>query len=146
MSRAVAIFDYPAETQAFVERGLWGAERQFGACSAIGFATAKEGLVAGFVYHNWEPDARTIELSGYSTRRDWATPKAIALIFGEYPFRQLNCRLLVARHSERNRRVRRIWTALGAKEYLISELRGPGEAEAVAVLDADVFLNSRFMR
>ena len=146
MTPIFPVYEYQAEIKAFVENGLWQSQRQFGECSAIGFANAQEGLVAGFVYHNYEPDSGVIELSGYSTRRDWANKHVVALIFGEYPFIQLRCRLLVARHSEHNTRVRRIWKALGADEYLIPELRGESEAETIAVLKQDVFMKSRFMR
>ncbi|WP_420012243.1 hypothetical protein [Tateyamaria sp.] len=53
-----------------------------------------------------------------------------------YPFDQIGCRAVVARHSEQNTRVIRIWRALGATQTKIPELRGPNEAEVVAVLTA----------
>ena len=140
------VFDYHEEVKAFVERGLWDGRRRFDHCTTIGFATAQEGLVAGVVYHNYEPDNGVIELSAYSSRRDRADKHIVSLIFGQYPFLQLGCRLLVARHSEHNLRARRIWAALGANEHPIPELRGPGEAEIIATLRRDVFLNSKFMR
>lgn len=142
----VPVFDYPNEVKDFVAKGLWNDDRHFGEGTTIGFANEKEGLVAGFVYHNYNPHAGTLEVSGYSSRRDWANKSVVALIFGDYPFIQLDCRLLVARHSEHNKRVRRIWTALGATEYLIPELRGEGEAEVIAVLSKDNFIKSKFMR
>ena len=146
MTRTVAVCDRPEEVAAFVARGLWGGTRRFGPSTAIGFATPDAGLVAGVVYHNYDPHAGTIELSGYAARRDWANRAAVALIFGGYPFRHAGCRLLLGRHSERNARVRRIWRALGATEHPIPDLRAEGEAEIVAVLKRDVFLKSRFMR
>lgn len=146
MNAVVPVYDHPVETKTFVERGLWNNERQFGECTTVGFANPEEGLVAGFVYHNYEPDSGVIELSGYSTRRDWANRGVVALIFGEYPFIQLDCRLMVARYSEHNKRVRRIWKSLGASEYVIPELRNQGEAEVIAVLHRDKFMKSRFMR
>lgn len=146
MRGVVAVYDFPAETKEFVARGLWGGSREFGECTAIGFANENEGLVAGFVYHNYEPDYGAIELSGYSSRRDWADKEVVATIFGAYPFQQLGCRLLIGRHSEHNTRVRRIWKALGANETLIPQLRSDDEGEAVAVLRSDVFMKSRFMR
>lgn len=141
----VPIYDHPEETKAFVERGLWNGHRQFGACVAIGFANAHEGLVAGFVYHNYDPDTGVIEVSGYSSQRKWATKELLKVIF-EYPFNQLNARLVVARHSEHNKRVRRIWRSIGALEYVIPELRSNGEAEAISVLSRNAWNNSKFMR
>lgn len=137
------VFDLPDAVKAFVANGLFAPGRQFGPSTAIGFANADEGLVAGFVYHNWEPDNGTIELSGYSTCRSWVNKQRLNVIF-EYPFDQVGCRALVARHSERNKRVRRIWSALGAEQTLVPELRGPGEAEVISVLTRETWQNSKF--
>jgi len=145
MNAVVPVYDYPVETKAFVERGLWENKRQFGDCVAIGFANAVEGLVAGFVYHNYEPETGVIEVSGYSTRRDWCTKALLKVIF-DYPFNQVGVRLVVARHSEHNKRVRRIWKSIGAKEYVIPDLRADGEAEVVSVLSRNDWMKSRFMR
>lgn len=130
--------------QAFVERGIFPQGRTFGPCQAIGFE--RDGnLVAGFVFHNWEPSTGAIEVSGYSIRRDWVNKKTLKMIF-EYPFEICRCRIVVARHSEKNKRAIRIWNALGAVQTHIPELRGPNEAEVVAVLTRDAWQNSKFMR
>ena len=129
----------------FVENGLWNRQRQFGPSTAIGFANAKEGLVAGIIYHNFDPDAGVIEISAYSMRRDWLSRAFLRLIF-EYPFHQIKCRLVVARISERNSRTLRIWKALGSKLHSIPELRGPEEAEIIATLSRDDWQKSKFMR
>ena len=142
----VPVFDHKDQIVRFVEQGLWGGSERFGECSAIGFANEKDGLVAGIVYHNYSPSNGTIELSAYSTCRDWTTRDYIALIFGKYPFLQLGCRIAFARHSEHNKRARRIWKALGADEYVIADFRNDGEAEVLAVLKRDKFLASKFMR
>lgn len=117
--------------------GELGFTRGFGECKAIGFMDGT-GIVAGFVYHNWNPEAAVIEISGASTRRNWATKGVVRSIFA-YPFDQLGCQMVVARHSVHNRRVRRIWRALGASEYVIPRLRGRNEAEAVATLTVEAW-------
>ena len=139
------VFDYPDAVKAFVAQGIFAPGREFGASTAIGFANEDEGLVAGFVYHNLEPTAGVIEVSGYSTRRNWVNKSLFRIIF-EYPFEQLGCRMMVARHSEHNKRAIRIWNALGAKQIILPDLRGPNEAEVVALLKADDWHNSKFMR
>lgn len=139
------IYDCPDAVAAFVARGIFSEGREFGACTALGFATEAEGLVAGFVFHNYEPENGVIEVSGYSTRRDWVNHAHLKTLF-EYPFDQLGCRMVVARHSERNKRVIRIWAALGAKQITLPELRGPNEAEVVALLKAEDWKSSKFMR
>ena len=139
----VPVYDHPEAVKAFVAAGLWAGQRQFGAATAIGFATAEEGLVAGFVYHGYEPEAGAIEISAYASRHNWCTRSHLERIFA-YPFEELGCRLVVARHSEDNKRVRRIWRALGAQETLIPELHAPGVAEAVALLNRQDWQNAPY--
>jgi RimJ/RimL family protein N-acetyltransferase len=122
------------DVAAFVAREL-GFARGFGECAAIGFGTP---LVAGFVYHNWNPEAATIEISGASTRRDWCNKSLLRIIF-DYPFDQLGCQLVIARHSVDNTRVRRIWKSLGADEYIIPRLRGRNDDEAIATLTVEAW-------
>lgn len=136
---------YQDEINAFVSNGLFGDGRGFGPNQCMGWATETEGLVAGVVFHNWHPDDGVIELSSYSTCRDWLNKDRLRAVFS-YPFDHLGSRLAVARIHENNTRARRIWRALGAAETLIPDLRGDGEAEAVAVLKAADWRNSKFMR
>jgi len=94
--------------------------------------------VAGVVYHNWNPESGTIELSAASTRRDWLNKNNLLTVFG-YPFDQLGCQLCIARISENNDRARRIWRALGASEFVIPRLRGRDEAEAIYTLTREAW-------
>lgn len=135
---------YRDEIIRFVERGLWGGTRHFGDATAMGWAD-ETGIVAGFVWHNWSPQEGTIEVSGYSTRRDWCS-KAILQDLFAHPFDQLGLRIVCARHSARNRTVRRIWSALSAKEVILPQMRGDDEDEAVAILHRDAWRQSKFMR
>lgn len=130
----------PEHVSAFVSHGLWGDNRGVGECQAVGFWDGD--FVAGVLFHNWTGHA--IEMTAYSSRRDWLTAGRLRMIFA-YPF-DIGCNLAVARISEKNDLARRIWRALGAKEYVIPELRGPGEAECVFTLSAGDWNNSRFMR
>lgn len=144
MTRIVPVFDYQKEIISFVEHGLWNGQCRFSDARALGFANATDGLVAGFIYHNYDPLSRVIEMSAYSTCRDWNTPERLRLIFN-YPFAVAGVRLLVARHSEKNTRCRRMWKTFGASETLIPELHGPGEAEVVAVLKRGTWENSKLI-
>lgn len=139
----VPVLDHPKEVISFVEMGLWGGRRNFGPATGIGFATAEEGLVAGFVYHNFEPDNGLIEISAFSQRRDWLTRKSLRVVF-DFPFGELECRAVVARHSEHNNRSIRIWHALGAEQTVVPNLRADGEAEVIALLSAKTWQASKF--
>lgn len=141
----VPVYDHPEAVKRFVALGLFGPDRDFGAATAIGFATEAEGFIAGVVYHNWEPDAGVVELSAYSTRRDWLNRQRLRVLF-DYPFDQLQCRLVIARISERNTKVRGLWAHLGAMETRLPQLRADDEDEILAILRADAWRNSKFKR
>lgn len=112
-----------------------GFERGFGECT---FLTFGDPIVAGVVYHNYCPEAGVIELSAASVDRKWLTKDRLRQIYG-YPFDQIGCQMVVARYSAENKRVRRIWTALGATEYVIPRLRGRDEAEVIATLTVEAW-------
>lgn len=61
----------------------------FGPCDAIGVAN-DERLIAGVVYHDYQPDFGTIQLSMAADSPRWAKKDVIAALL-HYPFRQLKC-------------------------------------------------------
>lgn len=128
--------------QEFVAAHIPGCGRGFGPSSAIGFEENGR-LVAGVVYHNWSPETQVIELSFASSQRKWLTRERLRQIL-DYPFNQLGCRLIVARTSEHNARVRRICRQLGAQEHVIPLLRGPDEAEVILTLTAEAWRDGPF--
>jgi hypothetical protein len=117
-------------------------EDGFDPCEAIGFLDKHGNLVAGFVYHAYQPDCGVIEISAASTCRDWATRDRLKAIF-DYPF-GIGCRMVLTRTGEHNRRVRRIWRSLGGQEYVIPALRSPTEAEIIMTLTAGQWQDSKF--
>lgn len=128
----------------FVDRLTIRTGRGFGQCSTLGFAKGGK-LIAGVIYHSYDPEAGVIEISSGSTSRMWTTKGVIRAIFS-YPFDQLGMRMVVARISESNARTRRIWAAFGADEHVIPGLRGPNEAEIVATLTAEKWKAGKFER
>jgi len=61
----------------------------FGPCSAIGVVSGDK-LLAGIVYHDYQPDHRTIQLSMAADNPMWARRSIIAGLL-HYPFEQLDC-------------------------------------------------------
>ena len=137
------VWDMPDHVAAYVSIGLWGDLRGFVGAQACGIFDGK--LIGGVVYHDWNPDAGTIEVTAYFERHDWMTRDRLRKLFA-YPFDAVGCRMVVARHSEENRTARRIWKAWGARETCIPELHAPGVALCVATLSADDWRGSRFMK
>lgn len=131
----------------WVEAGLFPNGETFADPNAqvIGIHNKAGELIAGMVYHNYCEASQSIEMSCHSTTRNWANKRTLDLLF-RYPFVQIGCRIVVARHSEHHDRARRIWKALGAQEYIIPELRAEGEAEVIAVLRRETWNHSKFKR
>ena len=134
--------EYQVELRAFLERGL---SATISPAVFMGWATETEGIVAAIAFHNFHRESGTIEVSAFSDRRDWLNRQRLAEIFS-YPFGQLGVRLCVARIAEDNRRARRIWRALGAREYIIPELRGPDLAECLYVLMRSEWASGKFTK
>ena len=118
---------------AFVANRL-GFDGNFGECVALGFE-GPDGLEAGFVYHDYQPDHGTIEITG-ATKGFTGTRGKFRAVFG-YPFDQLGCQMCIAR--TRNPRVVRIWTALGAEEYKIPRLFGRNVDGTILTLTSEAW-------
>jgi hypothetical protein len=81
--------------------------RGFGdAAKSIGVIDEEGRLVAGLVYHNYDPEAEIIELSGASINPRWLTRGTIARMY-QYPFIQCGCQMLVQRTPIENERLLR---------------------------------------
>lgn len=138
-------WSHPKEVAAFVSNGLWGGRREITNCQAVGFFNEIEGLIAGVLFHNYDPDTSAIELTAYSAHRKWLNKARVREIF-RYPFDDVRLRLCVARMSEHNTRPLRMWRAFGASLHRIPDLRADGEAEVIAVLRLGDWKNSKFAR
>ena len=69
-------------------------ERGFGNCRAIGVV---EGglLIAGVVYHNWNPDAGVLEMSAAALPgHHWLTQETIKRMY-QYPFLFCDCQMVM---------------------------------------------------
>lgn len=102
-------------------------------------------LSAGLVFHDWQPLTGTMEISIVATNPKWAT-RGVLTELGAYCFQTAGCQMIVARTDESNQRVRRLWKALGAQEYIIPRLRGRTASEAILTLTAEAWASSKFNR
>lgn len=100
-------------------------------------------LIAGVVYHNYEPDAGVIELSAAATSRRWLTKETLRVMF-DIPFREWGCQAVVLRVSDANKVMHSIALRYGFIHYKIPRLRGREEAENVFVLTDDAWRANRF--
>lgn len=63
----------------------------FGPCQAIGVINAAGELVAGVVYHGYDPDCPSVEMSFASSTPKWLTKNLICALL-IYPFQSLGCK------------------------------------------------------
>lgn len=131
---------WDAAVAGWVAAQIDGCERGFGPCVALGIANSADEIVAGVVFHDWNPERGLIEMSAAATDRRWLTRRVANVAMG-YAFAA--ARMAVARTSERNTPVRRLWAALGASEYLIPDLWGDGEAGVILTLTGPQWHKSR---
>ena len=137
----MTLYGHSEQVAAFVA-AILGYRTGFGECQAVGFLDGNGKLVAGVVYHNYQPDYGVIEISAASTCRTWLNKGRLQEIFG-YPYR-IGCRMIVTRTGEHNHRVRRIWRSLRADEFVIPALRSPSEAEVIYTLTAEQWQGGKF--
>lgn len=118
-----------------------GFPRGWAQCQCLGVYEGAEP-VAGFVFHNWEPQAGVIEVTAYALSPKWATRANLRALFS-YPFDQCGCQMVVARTGVDNRFARRLWQAFGAAEYVIPRLNGRNNDGVLYTLTAEQWAKSR---
>lgn len=113
----------------FVSTGIWGEPDKIKDYSSM--AVLEDGaLIAGTLYHNWQPEEGVIELSSFSNSRRWLTKNVVRCMFTG-PFKVLGCQMVVLRVSERNENMIGIARKFGFEETYIPRLRGRNEGEMV---------------
>ncbi len=119
-----------------------GFERGFGKAQALG-VVHKDTLVAGLVFHNWEPEHGTIEVSGAAIDRRWMTRRVMNTAL-DYVFNQIECQMAIAKTDAANRSPVRAIEALGATSHKIPNLRGRGKDGMILTLTDDQWRASKF--
>jgi len=66
------------------------------AAKAIGVIDEEGLLIGGLVYHNYDPQAEVIEISGAATNSRWLTRETIRRMY-QYPFHVCGCQMLFQR-------------------------------------------------
>ena len=113
----------------WVSEGL-GYEREYNNCTAIGRQSDK--MLGAAVFHNWEPDYGTIELSIYSEDRRWLT-RGLLRVFADYVFNTCGCQMVIMR-TEANHPALSIIRRLGGDFHVIPRLRGRTRDGVIATI------------
>jgi hypothetical protein len=111
------------------------AERGFGECIAIG-VMRDDGLVGGFVFHDWSPEAGVIELSFAGTDKRWLTRPVLYGMFS-YVFDDIGCQMACSRTPASLTHAVRIAAAYGFKQVIVPRLFGCDEDGIISTLTVE---------
>lgn len=124
---------------------IWpGKGRDFGNCQALA-VIEDEKLIAGMIYHNYEPDAGVVEISGAGTSKRWLTRQTLRVMF-QIPFVDWKCQAVVMRVSDEDEALHSILFRYGFERYVIPRLRGRSSNENVFVLTDENWAANKFNR
>ncbi len=131
----------------WVSRHIAGGHRGFNASTAIGIVDDGE-LVAGVVYHDYNPEAGIIEISAASTTKRWLTRPVLSTLFS-YPFDGVGCQMVVMRTEKGNRQdngrgMERLSKAYGFTQIEIPRLYGRNRHGIVHCLTEEAWRSNGF--
>ncbi|MEM6602516.1 MAG: hypothetical protein AAF621_00545 [Pseudomonadota bacterium] len=123
----------------FTSCGIWGLHsKNTFEDNAVAMAVVndRKGIIAGVIFHNYNPDAGTIEFSCYAAEKKWLSRKILNQIL-HYPFDELGLRIVFANFSEKQKHIKHMAERLGATTHILPDLWGVDEAKIVAILKAE---------
>jgi hypothetical protein len=109
----------------------------------IGVLNEKNHLIAGLVYHNYDPEAEIIELSGASINPRWLTRQTIARMY-QYPFLQCGCQMMIQRTPIENERLLRQLAVYDYTFIKIPRMFGRGKDGVLCTITYEDWANNRF--
>lgn len=126
-----------------LERGI---AQPFGPAYAIGVLDRENRLVAGVVYHNWDPDCRSVELSFASDTPKWLHPSLIRELMG-YAYESLQVNRVNALTPKHFKDARRFLDKFGFKrEGCATDGFGPGQDAIISRLLKREWLETKWAK
>jgi hypothetical protein len=109
----------------------------------IGVINEDGFLIGGLVYHNYDPEAGIIELSGAAVDPHWLMRGTIARMY-QYPFVQCGCQMLVQRTPIENERLLRQLAVYDYTFIRVPRMFGRGKDGVLCLLTAEDWAANRF--
>ena len=138
------LYGHDEAVASFVSHLLFGDDRGFGNSRGIGVVDREGRLIGGVVYHNYQPEAGTIEMSSAATTPRWLNRLVLHAIFS-YPF-AIGCQMALMRVSARNARLTRQLDALALRRLPIPRLYGRDEDGILYTMTDDAWSTWKFRR
>jgi RimJ/RimL family protein N-acetyltransferase len=103
-------------------------------------------LIAGFVYHNYDPEAAIMEISGAALPgRQWLTRETLKRIY-QYPFLRANCQMIVQRVLSDNTRLLGQLASLNYSFVTVPRLFGRDRDGVIGLLTREAWQDNKFNR
>jgi RimJ/RimL family protein N-acetyltransferase len=128
----------------FVGQMVFGQPNDFGPCGSLGICEEKD-IVAGVVFHGWQPEYGVIEISAAAVNPSWFCKRSIREIM-KICFEQHGCQQIVSRMATDNDRAIKIYEFLCFKKILLPNMRGKGKNEYLMILTADEWRENKMNR
>ena len=117
--------------------------RGFGKSRAFGILDENGWMIAGVVYHNYDPDAGTVEISGASISPQWLQRNSIGWIY-QPPFRLWGCQMVFQRVLASNLRIQRILASYGYQLVHHRRIFGRDQDGVIASLTVEDWVANKF--
>jgi RimJ/RimL family protein N-acetyltransferase len=116
-----------------------GAQRGFD--NFVSLSVSNGDRIGGVLYHDWNPEAGTIQMSA-AGGNGWLT-RPVLHAMHYYPF-CIGCQMIVLQTAEDNAVMRRIAKAYGYAEIIVPRLMGRDRNAAILTLTHEDWLRSPF--
>src|SRR5262245_41734826 len=138
------ITDQPELISAAIAKAVGG--RAFGNCSALGIQAEDGRLIAGIVYHHWQPELGTIEMSMAALPRTrWLTRETLHRMYS-YPFDELGCQMVMSWQSAEDTRNLRQLAAGNYTFVRVPRFCGRDRDGVLCMLTDDAWRANKFYR
>ena len=140
------ILDHNAAVASFVAQLIPHCSRGFGPCQTIGIIDDEGRLVAGLVYHNYDPESGIVEISGAALPgKQWLTRGTIQAMYG-YPFHGLGCQMIVQRTPSSDVRLLGMLAAYDYHFIAVPRMFGRDNDGVLCCLTREAWEANRFNR
>jgi hypothetical protein len=139
------VYGHDALVADFVASLIPHCRRGFGPnVKAIGVIDGDGMLIYGVVYHNYDPDAGIIEISGAALpRTNWLTRETLRRIY-TYPFLQVGCQMVVQRTPADDERLLYMLARYNFAFVTVPRLFGRERDGVVCTLTYEAWASNRF--
>jgi len=137
------VYGHDETVGAFVASLVPHCRRGFGNCKTIGVIDEEGHLMAGLVYHNYDPEAGIIEISGASLSPRFLTRETIRRIY-TYPFLEIGVQMVVQRNPAEDERLLRQLAVYGFMFIAVPRMFGRDRDGVLCLLTIEDWQANKF--